>query len=109
MTFIPNIVDNVTISILFYFHYFSNIVNTNDHILEQILHIGIEKQIKMENIIHYCISVEIQHKLNASYILQGHMCHLQQCNFDYQYICNFHHVFLKFILMGLSAIWKKII
>ena len=63
----------------------------------------------MENIIHYCISVEIQHKLDANYILQGRMCHLQQCNFDYRYISNFHHVFLTFILMGLSVIWKKII
>ena len=63
----------------------------------------------MENIIHYCISVDIQHKLNASYILQGRMCHLQQCNFNYQNICNFQQVFLKFILMGLSIIWKKLI
>ena len=46
--------------------------------------------------------------INVSDILQSRMCHLQQCNFDYQNIFNFHRVFLRFILMGLSVLGKEI-
>ena len=88
----PSIVDNVSyMSILFYLHYFSNNVNKDNHIIEQ-------KNTIDGNIIHYCISHQIQYKLNASNMLQGRMCHLHQCNFDYLNICNNDHVFLKFIL-----------
>ena len=105
MKFVP--VDNVTcISILFYLHYFSNNVNKNNHILEQIL-LRFRKTHQMGNIIHYCISVEIQHKLNASYVLQGRMCHVQQCNFDYENICNFHHIFSLIYSYGIVSYTKQ--
>ena len=61
----------------------------------------------MKNIIHYCISVDIQHKLNASYILQGRMCHLQQCNFNYKTFVIFNMFFLNLFLWDCQLFGKK--
>ena len=112
MTFIPNIVDNVTISILFYFHYFSNNVNKNNHILDQILHKhdkGIEKQIRSKTL--FIIVFLLRYNTNLMQIIY------------YKVVCATYNsvilttdtfviitmFFLHFILMGLSVIWKKII